>query len=192
MDDFISLIISTIILISIFIYYESKYSDLIYVKSSVDNQEYLVRNRDDKEDAANLLANINLKLKKLIEILELRYGDNENVLRLINKFNPNKIRESISNTKHTSYSVNKGEKIVFCIRNKTKAERLIKINTMMFVAIHELAHIMTVSIGHTEEFWNNMRFLLKIAIKHNIYKKQDFKKKPIPYCGTVITDTPLE
>jgi len=192
MDDFISLIISTIILISIFIYYESKYSDLIYVKSSVDNQEYLVRNRDDKEDAAILLANINLKLKKLIEILELRYGDNENVLRLINKFNPNKIRESISNTKHTSYSVNKGEKIVFCIRNKTKAERLIKINTMMFVAIHELAHIMTVSIGHTEEFWNNMRFLLKIAIKHNIYKKQDFKKKPIPYCGTVITDTPLE
>ena len=146
MDDFISLIISTIILISIFIYYESKYSDLIYVKSSVDNQEYLVRNRDDKEDAANLLANINLKLKKLIEILELRYGDNENVLRLINKFNPNKIRESISNTKHTSYSVNKGEKIVFCIRNKTKAERLIKINTMMFVAIqlfNLMFHIVT-------------------------------------------------
>ena len=61
---------------------------------------------------------------KLIEILELRYGDNENVLRLINKFNPNKIRESISNTKHTSYSVNKGEKIVDCFDTKLKIRGL--------------------------------------------------------------------
>ena len=27
--------------------------------------------------------------------------------------------------------------------------------------LHELAHIMTKSVGHTEEFWNNFRYLLK-------------------------------
>ena len=31
----------------------------------------------------------------------------------------------------------------------------------MFVAIHELAHIMTESVGHEPEFWDNMGFLLE-------------------------------
>ena len=62
---------------------------------------------------------------------------------------------------------------------------------MMFVAIHELAHLMTKSIGHTTEFWDNMRFLLKEGIKINVYIKQDFNSIPVDYCGTKITDTPL-
>ena len=66
------------------------------------------------------------------------------------------------------------------------------INTMMFVAIHELAHLMTKSIGHTPEFWNNMKYLLKKAIDINLYVKQDFSKKPVNYCGTKITNSPLD
>ena len=62
---------------------------------------------------------------------------------------------------------------------------------MMFVAIHELAHLMSKSVGHTTEFWNNMKFLLKVGIKLNVYKKQDFNSQPKEYCGTMITDTPL-
>ena len=61
----------------------------------------------------------------------------------------------------------------------------------MFVAIHELAHVITKSIGHTDEFWDNMKFLLKKSVKINIYKKHDYKNNPIPYCGTEITDSPL-
>ena len=64
-------------------------------------------------------------------------------------------------------------------------------NTLMFVALHEIAHVMTKSIGHTDEFWNNFRFLLKEAIKINVYKRQDFRRHPVKYCGTEITDTPL-
>ena len=62
---------------------------------------------------------------------------------------------------------------------------------MMFVAIHELAHIMTKSVGHTTEFWVNMKFLLKIGVEIGVYIKQDFNKNPVEYCGTKITDTPL-
>ena len=54
-----------------------------------------------------------------------------------------------------------------------------------------LAHIMTKSIGHTEEFWANMRYLLKKGIKIGVYKPVDYKKNPVPYCGTEITDSPL-
>lgn len=176
---------------SIFIYYESKYYELTYVKSDIDNRKYLVRNREDSVEAANTLATIRKRLIKLRDYLKDNYSNKENVKRLIKNFNPDKISESISTSRSTSYSVNKGEKIIFCIRSKSKSQKLVKINTMMFVAIHEMAHIMTKSFGHTEEFWNNMRYLLKMGIKIKVYKKQDYKKKPVPYCGIKITDSPL-
>ena len=66
------------------------------------------------------------------------------------------------------------------------------LNTMLFVSIHELAHLMTKSIGHNEEFWSNMRFLLKEAIKAGIYEQEDYMKNPVDYCGTVINDSPLK
>ena len=74
--------------------------------------------------------------------------------------------------------------------NKEDINNLIEMNTLMFVALHELAHVMTKSIGHTDEFWNNFRFLLKHAIANGLYIKQDFKNKPVKYCGTMITDSP--
>ena len=61
----------------------------------------------------------------------------------------------------------------------------------MFVAIHELAHLMSKSIGHTTEFWDNMRFLLEKGIEIGIYNHIDYSKKPEDYCGIKITDTPL-
>ena len=192
MTEFITIVILTIIIICIFMNYETKLSELVYVKSKIDNREYLVRNRDDKEDAANILANLNKAILELIEYLELKFPDDDRINRLVNKFNPDKISESISNTNHTSYSVNKGEKIVFCIRSKDEKEDLVKFNTILFVAIHELAHIMTKSIGHTEEFWNNMKFLLIYAIKKKIYIKTNYRKNPEPYCGASITDSPLQ
>ena len=192
MNDFVQIVIISIVVISLYIYYESKYSELEYVKSNIDNQLYLVRNRKDKLKAANILATIKKNLTKLVNILEMTEGNNENVQRMVIKFNPKRISESISSSKTTSYSINKGEQIVFCIRSKTNNEKLVKLNTVMFVAIHELAHVMTISVGHTKEFWDNMRYLLKHAIKHNIYKRQDFQKKPEKYCGITITDSPLD
>ena len=62
----------------------------------------------------------------------------------------------------------------------------------MFVSTHEIAHIMTKSIGHTEEFWNNFKYLLKIAtIKLNLYDKVDYSKNPKKYCGMTINSSPL-
>ena len=71
-------------------------------------------------------------------------------------------------------------------------EKIHSKNTIMFVALHELAHTMTQSIGHTEEFWDNFRFLLKEAIAKGIYKYKNYKEEPEAYCGISITDTPLK
>ncbi len=111
--------------------------------------------------------------------------------RLTKNFRPNNISESSPGNKYTSYSINKGEKIVFCIRNKTD-DKLVDINTMMFVAIHEMGHLASKEIGHVPPFWDNMKFLLEVGIELGIYSKTDYAAAPVSYCGTKITDTPLD
>jgi predicted metal-dependent hydrolase len=191
MDELIKFIITFVLLLTMYLFIDRKQSGLIYVKSTLDNNVYLVRNVEDKQNAANLMSSIRQKLDKLIEFLCKKYPNDERCFRLKRKFNPNNIEESESGSKFTSFSVNKGEKIVFCIRSKDKYANLEDENLIIFVALHELGHIMTKSIGHTKEFWDNFRFLLKESIKIGIYIRHDFKNKPEKYCGTLITDTPL-
>ena len=192
MNDLIKFIIVIILLTTIYLYIDTKNSNLIYERAELDGNMYLVRNVDDKAKAVNLLAAIRQKLDRVIEYLVKKYPDKDNVARLKTKFRPENIQESESGSKYTSYSVNKGEKIVLCIRSIDKEARLEDENLLVFVALHELGHIMTVSTGHTEEFWDNFRFLLKESIKIGVYNRQDFKKNPQKYCGTQITDSPLD
>ena len=192
MNDLIKFVIVVILLTTIYLYIDTKNSNLIFEKAVLDGNMYLVRNVDDKAKAANLLAAIRQKLDRVVDYLVKKYPEKDNVARLKTKFRAENIEESEAGSKYTSYSVNKGEKIVFCIRSKEKEARLEDENLLVFVALHELGHIMTVSTGHTEEFWDNFRFLLKESIKIGVYKRQDFKKNPQKYCGTKITDSPLD
>ena len=198
MKDFSSFFILLILVTILYLYLEGKATEVTYVKAS-DGHNYLVRNLPDKEEAALLLSKIRNNLLKIVEKLDNEikgkhsYDKNrvESIKRLKKNYRPNNITESSPGNKYTSYSINKGDKIVFCLRAKDGSNKLVDINTMMFVAIHELAHLMTKSIGHTTEFWDNMRFLLKVGIEIGVYKKQDFNNNPVDYCGTKITDTPL-
>ena len=173
-------------------HYEHLSNEVIYVKSSLDNNEYLVRNLDDKEEAANVLAKIRIKLEKICEIMKKNYPTDESVIRLNHRFNSDNITEAGKNNQYTSYSVNKGEKIVFCIRQKDETESIVDENTLTFVSIHELAHIMTKSVGHTQEFWDNFKRLLKIGVENNLYNKENYSENPKEYCGIKVSDSPLE
>jgi len=176
----------------IYLVYDTYFmGNLEYVKSTVDGNLYQVQDLPDKQDAADLLAHIKENLDLLVRHLEKINPSDQRVQRMVANFNSEKISEGVESTKYTSYSVNKGEKIVFCLRSKDANKTLTDLNTMMFVAIHELAHICTKSVGHTEEFWANMKWLLQESIQIGIYKEQDFKIKPQPYCGIQITDSPL-
>ena len=199
MQDFVSFFLLLIVITVFYVHLENKSLNVLYITSKMDNKAYLVRNLPDKQEACELLASLNLKFKTLIKILNdtLMQQNNydkqkiEDIKRLKSNYNENYISESSPGNKHTSYSINKGEKIVFCLRAKDDTNKLIDINTITFVGIHELGHLMTKSIGHNKEFWDNMKFLLEVSIKNNLYIKQDFKNSPVEYCGTKITDTPL-
>jgi len=172
-------------------HFEHLSNEVIYIKSSIDNNEYLVRNLDNKKEAADILAKLRIKLEKICEIMKMKYPDDESIERMNKRFNSDNITESGKNNQYTSYSVNKGEKIVFCIRQKDEDESFVDDNTLTFVAIHELAHIMTKSVGHTTEFWDNFKLLLKEAIEHKLYLKENYSIDPKEYCGIKVSDSPL-
>lgn len=165
----------------------------LYLKcviSDVDGNKYCVRERNKIDEVADLLANVTIKLKKLVNHVKEKYPERENVKRLVNGFNPKKIYETLPTSIHTAYSENKGEKLAFCVTKNKNGTTLIDENTLTFVAIHEVAHIATKSIGHEKEFWANFKFLLVEAKEINIYNPQDYKKNPQKYCGMDITDNP--
>ena len=179
-----------ILIIAIRIYRNSDSFQLRCIISSVNGNRYCVRDRTKLELAADKLANVNISMNKLVKHLGETYPEKENVRRLVAGYNPQKIYETLPTSEYTAYSENKGEKLAFCLDTEKNNGRLIDLNTLTYVALHELSHIATKSIGHTDEFWQNFKFLIIEAKKINIYDPVDYKNEPARYCGMNITDNP--
>ena len=184
-------IIGFVLIICLKIYYESENYHLKCIISSVDGNKYCVRDKILSEEAADLLAKVTVKCKELVVYVGKKYPDNTDVKRLTDNFNPKKISETLPTSDLTAYSENKGEKIAFCLNKTKNGNELIDLNTLTFVAVHELSHVMTVSVGHKQEFWQNFKFLLENATKAGIYKSIDYSKSPQNYCGLQISDSPI-
>ena len=140
---------------------------------------------------ADLLANVADRLDKLVVHLSKKYKNDETVNRLKKNFSSTKIKETLPTSKYTAYSENKGEKIAFCVKRTKGDGNLIDLNTLMFVAIHEMGHIATKEVGHTETFWKNFKFLLKESVEIGIYNPVDYSEKPVSYCSMKLNDNPL-
>jgi hypothetical protein len=184
-----SLLILTFI-VCLRVYYESDAYNLKCIIANEDGNTYCVRERPKLELAANLLAQVTQKMKDLVEYVKDKFPKDERVKKLVDGFNPKKINETLPTSEFTAYSENKGEKLAFCLNTTKDGDDLIDIGTLTFVAIHELSHIMTTSVGHKQEFWLNFKFLLEQAKEANIYDPIDYKKKPKEYCGMTISDNP--
>lgn len=77
-----------------------------------------------------------------------------------------------------SYTINK-KKVHLCLYDEEN--KYYDDNMLIYVLIHELAHCITNSIGHTEEFHENFDMLLKRAEDMGLY---DSSIPPIDnYCG---------
>lgn len=185
-------IIFTFIGVCLYKYYDDIESfQLKCIVSEVDGNKYCVREREQLENAVDLLATVTNKCSDLVAYMKKTHPNSESVKRLANGFNPDAISETLPTSKFTAYSENKGEKIAFCLNEqKENNDNLIDERTLTFVAIHELAHIMTISIGHKKEFWENFKFLLENAKEAGIHEPVDYKNKPKEYCSMKINDNP--
>jgi len=77
-----------------------------------------------------------------------------------------------------SYTINK-KKIYLCLKDKNN--QYYELNMLLYVSIHELAHVLCDEIGHTPKFDRIFHDLLQKAVALNIYDPN----LPIlsDYCG---------
>mgnify|MGYP001385631146 CR=1 FL=1 len=174
-----------------YITYIRKSLYLSKIKSNVNDNEYYVRELPDKQEAADKLADLSIKLQNLVDSLNDKDKNrDEEIKRLKDSFNSQYITENIPGSFYVAYSVNKGEELSICIREKD-TNKFLDMNTIIFVSIHELSHIMTEETGHTGRFWSNMKFLLEEGSKIGVYNPIDYSKNPVMYCGMEINSTPM-
>lgn len=118
------------------------------------------------------------------------------VAQLQERYQVDKISEisPLNPSGSTSYTENKGEKLVLCLRSKTPnaqgEHEFHDINLIMFVELHELTHVMNDRWGHTQIFWKLFKFLLKEAVECGVYNPINYRDNPQVYCGMNITYNP--
>lgn len=160
-------------------------------------------------EAAETMDKLNTTANKLIDHLFQSYIKGASIKELHPKYQ-SIVRKGIASLKKnfksanmeenipersggdTSYVIDKGDVFAMCLRDPKKSNKLENdYNSLTFVLIHELAHIFTSSYGHDDLFWNNFKFLLEESVKIGIYTPVDYKQFKAPYCGIVISYTPL-
>jgi hypothetical protein len=165
----------------------------VEVRSRRDGKVYRVQNLPDKQEACDRISKLRENLEKLVD----NYKSDPSAMAdprikvLVSRFNPENFTENDLTSDTTSYSENKGEKIVVCIRDKAPPHKFADENTVMFVLLHEMAHLMTTTVGHTPEFWANFKRILHDAVQCGIYTPVNYAREPTAYCGMTITDSPI-
>lgn len=187
----ITILVVIFIIICLWMYYNCSELDLKCIISTKDGNRYCVRDRGvNTQQSADLLAQSTERMQKLADHLKKNFSNNPEVIRLIAGFNAKKISETLPNSELTAYTENKS-KMSFCLTKTKEGKKLIDLNTLMFVSIHEMSHIGTKSIGHKQEFWDNFKFFLAEAQKIGIYESVDYKKNNTEFCSLIIKDNPI-
>lgn len=188
-------ILIAIVIIFIYIFYYIKKDRLTLVEAN-NNVKYMVYNDRNKGDSANKLAELIERMYKvknyLVNNIDKYPEYKEYIILLRDNFNEQKtsIYENAPDSNLTSYSVNKGEELAFCLKSK-KTGQLHDINLLMYVALHEMSHIACPEVGHGDLFKKIFRFITKEAIKIDLYKEDDYGKNPTEYCGMTLSSTIL-
>jgi predicted metal-dependent hydrolase len=188
-------IIFSLIIIFLYIFLFLNRNNVIYIESK-SGTKFLVNNDSMKEAASDLLSTIvenMFKLKNYLYKFKDNYSDYEVYIYQLNT-NLNEattiIYETEPNSDLTSYSINKGEELAFCLKSK-KTGKLHDINLLMYVALHEMAHIACPETGHGDLFKKIFKFLTERAIEINLYRRVDYNQQPTEYCGMVLSSSIL-
>jgi hypothetical protein len=184
-------VIITLLAILLLIILERNELFLEYKTSKNNNKKYGIQEVfKDNDKAVEMLAKIHDHMAKFVRDLEKKLPEDDRVKRLVKGFNRVEIEEAPNEDNSTSYTINKGDLMALCLRHKKEEHPFHDFNTLLFVTIHEMAHIASVSEGHGEEFIKNFKFLLTEAKALGYYDPVDYRNNPITYCGLAVTNNP--
>lgn len=189
-----------LVLVLMYIYYFSEFNTepISYCYNELCRKYNVHKSFHDKVAAAKLIAELDNRVTTLLQHLEKKYTCAENAMEDCDKADRLRDGYDIRNVYEispfnsfgfTSYTENKGDKLVLCLRDKRG--KLHDINTLTFVMLHEISHIMNESWGHKFEFWQVFRFALRNAVECGIYVPVNYSVHPIDYCGMNINNSPL-
>lgn len=107
------------------------------------------------------------KLKELLDIVSPMFNQEKYWVGNLSILNDRDVIDEITLYRgNKSYTINK-EKVFLCL--KDEKGQYYPLNTLIFVFLHELSHVLCESIGHTEEFHQIFDQLLEEAMRLGIY-----------------------
>lgn len=192
MDYFVICIFGVIIIFTIY-YLSSKYyffTNSKYLKSNTQDKEYLIKDTKNKYEKVKLIDSLMESIDKLLNHLNDKgvkfniESENIDLNKIKEKLKNSEILENLTNS-DTSYTINKGDKIVLCLADR-ETDKLYDYNLLIYVLIHELAHVLNPTYGHDENFKKIFRTLIDNAEDIGIYKYEDYKQFPKEYCGMTL------
>ena len=206
--DFKNALIIAVVIVLIYFVYVKVFNDSEHMKvQATDGHTYnILEDYEDKKETAELFSRINRKMLMFLEALKKKYGVNavgfdgysthpQNELigivdRVLSNYNFEALFETEPTGKSgTSYTVEKGEELHMCMRDK-KTLKLHNEHEIMFVALHELAHMGNLGWGHGTDFWEVFKFILHEANELGIHRPVNYKYTPIYYCGLKVDYNP--
>ena len=176
-----------IVLIVIIIMFLWKHANYEYITSTNGLKFRVISGKDGKE-AAEILAELNGRVNTLLSNMKRKYenGNDTNAAmykKLADEYDFDDFEENPDET----FVIGKGNKINVCLRDANG--KFYPINELMFVVLHELAHIITIEYNHLPQFWRNANFLLSEAIISGIYIAVDYSLKPFMYCNNIYVNS---
>lgn len=187
-------ILIVLILLGIWAYVNYKRK---YLVQAFDREAYRVSAPYSKVES-DMLARINAFTIDLLRYLRAKYDGGDELTsretritrRLLERYDQNVLQENIpTNIKYTSYVLNKGDEIAFCLKKKEDGS-MHEFNDIQFVVLHELAHLGIEHFGHTRLFWATFEFLITEAMQAGLYTPKEYQKHNITYCGVKVTYNP--
>lgn len=193
----------------------------LFFRARTRTQRFVVRGMivnvassyEDKNSAIALMLECNARMMALMRHLRAKYyigttdaecgrecmaqqnasAQRDSVDHLLRGFNYEEVHENLpSDPSSTAYSLDKGRKIMLCLREVRAPHNMIDINTLMFVILHEAAHIANwEEWGHGANFWSTFKFLLTEAARIGIYAPINYARAPRDYCGFRLDHNPL-
>lgn len=186
------IILTIIITLIIFLLLNNKDSR-IDTFSTLTNKKYNVRKCEDQDKMnrkADFLANLDIKAHKIVDEMKSRSLPTKEIgEKVYTRFKNSIISETPENDSGAAYTINKGP-ISICIEKNDGS--FFDEEDAFFVILHELAHVMSDSYGHGKEFQENFDFIVKLAVKLELWKDKNYQKNHKDYCGVEITTSPCD
>ena len=149
----------------------------------------VLRYGPDKHASAETLGELHRRTLVLLDHLRGKYnhhpsGISDREKTLIKRFELAYDNDDFKEEDDEAFNEGKGDTIYICLYDKTE-KKYIDINTLMYVVIHELAHMITsyADGDHGEEFWKNQTWLLREAQSAGIYRYVNYIAYPVKYCN---------